>query len=66
MLLGKNLGEEVTPAVIKGIKELLHQQHPLKIELQKSESDAINGRQSIEARDFRKSQLKKKKRSNRD
>jgi hypothetical protein len=37
ILLEKELDEEATAAVIKGIKELLHQQYPLDIELQEYE-----------------------------
>jgi hypothetical protein len=41
MLLEKELDEEAAATVIKGIKELLHQQCPLEIELQESEPDNI-------------------------
>ncbi len=62
MLLEKELDKEAATAVIKGIKELLHQQYPLETELQEPESK-INERWSIEARVFQKLQPKKKKQS---
>jgi hypothetical protein len=65
-LLEKELDEEAAATVIKGIKELLHQQYPLEIELQESEPDNIDEGQGIEARAFQKLLPKKKKQSDID